>query len=219
MRNNRITKLVFSILLGMSFFSSCTKNDDNTIVLIGEEFYIDDILTVIPDTLKPEFDAVFGSIPEGPVPPKIEGNFVVDPKQRVSTNINPAHWPLTLLEPNMYLEFSEQNNGVVMMNLRDATDQITDTVFVMGNGNAFTVYFVENKSYDVDFGGQMVHVKMKRGVVMKGSVAPEGLADFKMASIIMKVEDDAPQGLMTQYAPGSYFVYRDGNGMADRLDE
>ena len=82
-------------MFGM-LFASCTKNDENTIVLIGEERYIDDILTVIPDTLKPTFDAIFGNIPEGPVPPKIEGSYVVDPKQRVSTNVD--YWPLTVIE-------------------------------------------------------------------------------------------------------------------------
>ena len=49
----RITKIgaLALIFFGM-VFASCTKNDENTIVLIGEERYIDDILTVIPDTLK-----------------------------------------------------------------------------------------------------------------------------------------------------------------------
>lgn len=64
----KFVSLAFA-MFGM-LFASCTKNDENTIVLIGEERYIDDILTVIPDTLKPTFDAIFGNIPEGPVPPK-----------------------------------------------------------------------------------------------------------------------------------------------------
>ena len=202
------------VLFGM-VFASCTKNDENTIVLIGEERYIDDILTVIPDTLKPMFDAVFGSIPQGPVPPKIEGSFVVDPKQRVSSNV--SVWPLTVIEPNLYLKFSDQHNGVVAMDLNEATEQLTDTVFVMGHNKDFTIYFVEDKSYDVPFNEQSFHVRVKRGVIMKGTMNDYGMANFSIASIIMEAEDDSG-GLLGQYAPGSFFVYRDGNGLAEYLD-
>lgn len=201
-------------LFGM-VFASCTKNDENTIVLIGEERYIDDILTVIPDTLKPMFDAVFGSIPQGPVPPKIEGSFVVDPKQRVSSNV--SIWPLTVIEPNLYLRFTDQHNGVVAMDLNEATEQLTDTVFVMGHHKDFTIYFVEDKSYDVPFNAQSFHVRVKRGVIMKGTMNDNGMANFSIASIIMEAEDDSG-GLLGQYAPGSFFVYRDGNGLAEYLD-
>ena len=212
----RITKIgaLALIFFGM-VFASCTKNDENTIVLIGEERYIDDILTVIPDTLKPMFDVVFGSIPQGPVPPKIEGSFVVDPKQRVSSNV--SVWPLTVIEPNLYLKFSDQHNGVVAMDLNEATEQLTDTVFVMGHNKDFTVYFVEDKSYDVPFNEQSFHVRVKRGVIMKGTMNDYGMANFSIASIIMEAEDDSG-GLLGQYAPGSFFVYRDGNGLAEYLD-
>lgn len=212
----RITRIcaLALIFFGM-VFASCTKNDENTIVLIGEEPYIDDILTVIPDTLKPMFDAVFGSIPQGPVPPKIEGSFVVDPKQRVNSNV--ATWPLSVIEPNVYLRFSDQHNGVVAMDLNEATEQLTDTVFVMGRNQDFTIYFVEDKAYDVPFNGQSFHVKVKRGVIMKGTMNDRGMANFAIASIIMEAVDDSG-GLLGQYPPGSFFVYRDGNGLAETLD-
>lgn len=202
------------VLFGM-LFASCTKNDDSTIVLIGEERYIDDILTVIPDTLKPTFDAIFGNIPEGPVPPKIEGSYVVDPKQRVNTNVD--YWPLSVIEPNVYLKFSEQHNGVVTMDLNEATEQLTDTVFVQGSHRDFAVYFVENKAYDVPFNGQSFHVRVKRGVIMKGTVTSNGFSNFKIASIIMEAEDNS-NGILSQYAPGSYFLYKDGDGLAEYLE-
>lgn len=211
-----IVKLVsLAFVLSGLLFVSCTKNDDSTIVLIGEELYVDDILTVIPDTLKPTFDAIFGTIPEGPVPPKIEGSYVVDPKQRVSTNVD--YWPLSVIEPNVYLKFSGQHNGVVTMDLNEATEQITDTVFVMGNHRDFTVYFVENKDYDVPFNGQSFHVRVKRGVIMKGTVTNNGFSNFKIASIIMEAEDNS-NGILSQYAPGSYFLYKDGDGLAEILE-
>lgn len=202
------------ILVGM-MFASCTKNDDNTIVLIGDELYIDDILTVIPDTLRPAFDGVFGTIPAGPVPPNIEGSYVVDPKYRISTNV--TDWPLSVIEPNVYLRFSDQNNGVVTMDLNEATEQMTDTVFVMGRDKDFTVYFVENKAYDMPYSGQTFQVRIKRGIIMKGTVTPDGLANFAIASIIIDAKDNS-EGQLDQYSPGSFFIYRDGNALAENFE-
>ena len=210
-------KLFFGLCLlvacGLAL-SSCTKNDDNTMVLIGTEYYVDDILSVIPDTLQTRFFAEFGSIPTGPVPPKIEGSYVMNPKQRVTSNVD--GWPI-IVEPDMYMRFSTQHNGIAVMELNEATDNVTDTVFVCGNGNAFTVYFIENKNYDLEMGAATYHVKMKRGVVMKGQMAADGIADFRYATIIMHAEDDS-NGLIEQYEKGSYFIYKDGNGKASNHD-
>ncbi len=202
------------VLIGM-VFASCTKNDDSTIVLIGEERYIDEILTVIPDTLKPVFDSYFGVIPEGPVPPRIVGSYVVDPKMRYTSNVE--YWPLYVVEPNVYLRFSEQNNGTVTMDLAEATEQMTDTVFVMGHNKDFTVYFVENKAYEIPFETQSFHVRVKRGVIMTGTTGLNGLSNFKIASIIMEAEDDS-NGMLGQYEPGSFFIYRDGDGLAENFE-
>jgi hypothetical protein len=193
----------------------CTKNGENTIVLIGTEYYIDDILSVIPDSLQTSFSADFGSIPEGPVPPKIDGSYVVAPKLRVSSNLTEYEWPLQTVEPNMYMRFANQHNGIVKMDLNEATETVTDTVFVCGNGSAFAVYFIENKSYEIELGGQTYHAKVKRGIVMKGQVIEDGLKDFRYATIIMKSEDDS-NGLIAQYPQGSYFIYKDGDGLAKR---
>ena len=119
------------LMTGGLMMASCTKNDENTIVLIGTEYYIDDILSVIPDTLQTRFLAEFGGIPSGPVPPKVEGGFIVDPKQRVISNV--AGWPLQAVEPNMYLRFNTQHNGIVTLDLNEATETTTDTVFVQGS--------------------------------------------------------------------------------------
>ena len=195
--------------------SSCTKNDENTIVVIGTEYYIDDILTVIPDSLQTQIMASFGEIPNGAVPPKIEGSYVVDPKTRVASNVE--DWPLQVIEPNTYLRFDRQHNGIAVMDLAEATEQATDTVFVMGNGSKFTVYLIEDKSYQMPVNGQTFQVWMKRGVIMRGRMTTEGIADFRLASIVMKAEDNS-NGVLSQYAPGSYFIYKDGDGTAANFD-
>ena len=214
MKSIRKIGILALVLIGM-VFASCTKNDESTIVLIGEERYIDEILTVIPDTLRPVFDSYLGTIPEGPVPPRIVGSYVVDPKMRYASNVE--FWPLSVLEPNVYLRFSDQNNGTVTMDLSEATEQMTDTVFVMGHHKEFTVYFIENKTYDIPFETQSFHVRVKRGVIMVGTAGALGLSNFKIASVIMEAEDDS-NGMLGQYEPGSFFIYRDGDGLAENFE-
>ena len=153
---------------GGLMLASCTKNDESTIVVIGTEYYIDDILTVIPDSLQTQFMASFGEIPRGAVPPKIEGSYVVDPKARTASNV--SDWPLQIVEPNTYLRFDRQHNGIAVLDLNEATEQTTDTVFVMGNGSKFTVYFIEDKNYQMPVNGQTFQVWMKRGVDRKSVV-------------------------------------------------
>ena len=190
--------------VGMAF-TSCTKNDENTVALIGTEYYIDDILSVIPESLQSKFMAAFGPIPEGPVPPKIEGNYVMARKQRVSSNLPIESWPLDIVEDNVWLHFSNQHNGIVRMDLSEATETTTDTVFVCGNGQDFAVYFIENKVSE--------WCRVKRGIVMKGKASDEGLVDFRYATIIMETEDYS-NGQMPLYPSGSYFISKDEDGIA-----
>lgn len=203
------------LLAGGWVLTSCTKNDENTIVPIGTEYYIDDILSVIPDSLQTQFMAAFGVMPQGAIPPKINGEYVVDPKQRVGSNV--TEWPLSVVEPNVYLRFIKQHNELVVMELSEATEQLTDTVFVMGHDSDFTAYLIEDKTYDVELDANTYHVKMKRGIVIGGRVTETGIANLRMASIIMEASDDS-QGVLSQYAPGSYFIYKDGDGLAANLD-
>ena len=211
MKKSRIILGLWLLIAGGMVLTSCTKNDESTIVLIGTEYYIDDITSVIPDSLQTRFFAEFGSIPDGPVPPKVEGSYVMNPKQRVSSNVD--GWPLQTVEPNVYLRFTGQHNGIVAMDLNEATETMTDTVFVCGSGNAFAVYFIENKAYEIEVDSQTYHVRMKRGVVMKGQVVDAGLKDFRFATIVMESEDDS-NGMIGQYPPGSFFIYKDGDGIA-----
>lgn len=197
--------------------ANCTKNDETTIIPVGTESYVNDILSVIPDSAMAQFNAAFGALPEGYVPANIEGQYVVGPKQRVASNV--AGWPLVMPEPepNATLSFFSQHNGVVGMEFSEALNQVTDTVYVMGCGAGFSAYVIENKSYDMAYSDDTYHVDMKRGIVIKGSIDAEGIRNLYFAVVVMEVSDDS-NGLIPQYEPGSYFIYKDGNGMASRLD-
>ncbi len=208
MVRKKTIKWVFGLLAASGLMmASCTKNDETTIVPIGTEYYIDDILSVIPEAMQSQFFAVFGDIPTGAIPPKVEGSFVVDPKLRVGSNME--NWPVNVVEPNVYLKFAEQHNGIAKMDLNETTETVTDTVFVCGSGDRFAVYFVEDKDYEVGW--------MRRAVVMKGKMTADGISDFRYATIVMETEDHSG-GQYGLYPVGTYFIYKDGDGLAGNLD-
>ena len=215
----RITFSFWLLMCGGMMLTSCTENNDNTIVPIGTEYYIDDILTVIPDTLRESFFADFGNIPEGPIPPKIEGSYVMAPRERVASNVE--GWPLVLPIPenNVNFRFSEQHNGLVKMELREAENEevLTDTVFVCGKEDDFTVYCIEEKTYEPELNGVTYHVELTRGIIMKGRMASDGIADFRYATIIMDSKDDF-NGITASLEKGAYYIYKDGNGKAENCD-
>ena len=59
-----------------------------------------------------------------------------------------------------------------------------------------------------------VPVSMKRGIIMKGRVTDEGLADFRYATIVKETDDELD--MLPQ--PGSYYIYKDGDGTASSYD-
>lgn len=189
---------------------ACTKNDDSTIILLGTESYVEQITDAIPDSLKNVFEQQFGAIPQGYVPPKIEGNFVVAPKQRCYSNV--ANWPLSVTEPNMSLRFTNQHNSVVEILLAEANETFTDTVYVIGHDNLFTVYYQETKIID------LVEnlAEMKRGILIKGKMTEQGIQDFYFANIIMDVKGD-PYGVLAK--KGQFFIYKDGDGLARKEEK
>ena len=205
-------RIIFGFLLlatGGIMLSSCIKeNQGKTIALIGDEYYIDDIHSMIPDSLQGKFETMFQGIPQGSIPCKIvlpdsieENAYVVRPNQLVATNLWNITSPITY--PDVYVRFSQQHNGIVVVELAESTEQRTDTAFIMGNNNDFTVYFVEDK--DLETGAQV-----KRSVIICGKWTASGLADFRMAFVVLESKgSQAP-------LPGTYYFYKDGDGLAER---
>ena len=201
-------RIIFGFLLLMTsgiILSSCIKeNHGETIALIGDEYYIKDIFKVIPDSLQNKFEALL-DFPQGAVPDSLGDpcSYVVSPNILVSTNLWNMSSPIA--QPDVYMRFSKQHNGMVVMELAETTMQKTDTVYVMGNGNAFTVYYVEEKSLDLG-------ISVKRGVIMCGKITSNGLSDFRMIFVVLEAEgEQAPR-------PGSYYYYEDRDGLAEKCE-
>lgn len=210
MKANNVILGLALIVTGVLTMVSCTKNDDTTIVPIGTEYYIEDIFEVVSDSA---FWADFGTIHQGPIPPNIEGSYLIAPKLRIGTNV--PGMPSELLEPNADLHFTHQHNGLVVMDLNESAENVTDTVYVMGSGSNFTAYCIEDKSYDMTLGNTSYHVDYRRGIVISGKVTTEGISDFRYATIIMSAKSQ-PAGAPMQDV-GSYFIYKDNDNLAERL--
>ena len=208
----KLSKLfsVLALLGSLCLFFACTKNDTSTLILLGTEDYVEDILDAIPDTLRDTFEQEFGEITQGYKPPKIEGDYVVAPKQRCYSNV--TNWTLSVVEPNMSLHFTNQHNRVVEIHLTEALDMFTDTVYVTGYDNFFTVYYQEYKSIVIDGSDALI----KRGIIIKGEMCDDGMKDLYFANVIMEVNGNVSDDLVK---PGQFFIYRDGDGLARKGEE
>ena len=202
MKRGDIVILAFWLLVGCGIaLSSCVKeNNGETIALIGTEYYVHDILKVIPQPLIHKFDSCFGPIPTGSIPDKIEGSYVIHPYTLFATNAFELTTPLDYRD--VYMHVSKQHNGVAELEFGEATNHTTDTVYVMGNDKDFTLYFVEEKS-------TTLNVYVKRGIIICGTLTDAGIDSLRMASIIMDVDGD--EGLSLGY----YYIYKDGDFRAD----
>ena len=232
-------KNIFGIGLLMAFcllVSSCTKEGSNgeTIVPIGEEYFDIEELFMEPE-VKASFDEVrekMGICHEGSIlpyykdliPPKLEGSYLMNHTMLIESYMGNEHSQVAM--PNVTMNFTHQHNSIATIEFMESSmTQKTDTVYIIGNSDGFTAYFIEKKEYDQPYNGQTYHVKIKRGIIMSGSVtpnglsgvtAPEGHTKFRYASIIMKWENDPPVGL-PQYDPGTYFIYEEDDGLAEKL--
>jgi len=204
---------IFALAVVSMIMLNCTKNDETTVILLGKESYIQDITKVIPDSLQSTFTEHFGMIHEGYIPPKVEGKFVMAKKERVYSNIG-ASWPLTVVEPNMYFTIKDQHNREANFILGEATETETDTVYICGNDNYFTLYYIEEKV--MTYLG--FNSRIKRAVLFNGEISEWGIKNLYNASVILEAYDNSG-GSIVQYKKGDFFIYKDSDGLSERITE
>ncbi len=216
----KIQKIIGSavaVLLSAMLITNCTKNDDTTIVLLGEEQYIENIINVIPDTLIGKFNEQFGGYTSGHIPPNIEGEYIFSPKKRKCSSVDAAHWPVSIVEPDVKIKFIGQHNRMATFIHFEENETQTDTVYVIGKNSNFTVYYQEKKSLDYGW----YEIKYTRGIIYTGRIKDDGIYNLKYASIIMEVDDESlGYGPHEPWPVGTFFIYEDGseNGLAERIN-
>lgn len=208
---NIIKTSIFVIVLSF-IIHSCTTNDDTTVILLGKENYVEEVNKIIPDTLLDVFESYFGTINTGYIPPNIEGTYILNPKKRVYSNISTG-WPLDVVEPELKLTISEQHNRVCIMEIDEYVSTVTDTAYISGYDNFFTVYLTERKA--LVYSG--CETDITRNIICKGEITPNGIKNLHIATVILDVEDDS-HGNIVQYNEGDFFIYKDADSFSNLID-
>lgn len=224
-------KKLFLILLAsawLPFLVSCLKDKgEGTIVLMGSESYVHPIEEVIPDTLLRFLEVHGMHCPEGNNPPDIQGEYVLYPRRLKWTNADaiPANDSLffrfggdldTLVSGGDTLVYHPfgQHGRVTPCDYKESYFDMNhaDTVYLMGNGDRFTAYYVMtfrhiNSSPGTDF-------DLTRGFVITGRPSADRILHAAIACINMKVDvnknDPAISGVSTallKKMEGRIYVY------------
>ena len=200
-----ILSLFFIILL--MAFASCDKTnlDGDIVVLLGKENYVKNIDTMIPDSLSTEFLSRMGNVAEGYIPPNIEGEYIIGPIQFCYSN---AYSIFDKQDVN--LKITNQHNRVATVELYDEGYQITDTAYIMGEGQCFTLYFTEDR--ELSYFGSISSIT--RNVVITGEKTETGIRNLYFGNIIQNVYSGGSP-YIGSFVPGWYFIYKDQDGMSE----
>ena len=214
MKNNSLLIGILCLLLGCL---SCQKErPGDTIILVGEESYVKSLKELIViDSLKNVFPHQFGDMPQGLIPPNIEGEYFIDSLQLLHSN-----YAITENAAEIHLEVSQQHNRVATVRIHQGTTAVTDTAYIMGSVTLsdndtlgyFTLYLKEEK--EINF--QDAH-SVTRFVVFTGVKNRQGIQNLKYGSIVL--DSDFQENLYVgPFTPGAYFIYRDADGLSENSD-
>lgn len=150
-------------------------------------------------------------MPEGYIPADVEGDYVVSPKKRVKSNY--AYWPHSVTEPDFKFSFSSQHNGICGYYIDEAGSQHSiDTIYVRGYRKSFTAYFIEEKTVQQ----QDFNTHIKRAVLVAGIISDKGIKNMCYFTVVLDASNDS-EGAIGYLPKGTYFIYKDGNGLAERI--
>lgn len=194
------------------FLYSCTTNDESTIVLLGEELYIKEINEIIPDSTLNIIESNIGTIHKGYIPPNIEGNYVINKKQRVFSNIGTNSWPIDVIEPDVKINIYQQHNRTCVIEIDELSSITTDTAYICGENDFFTLYLTENKV--LFYSGFYTYIT--RNIIFTGEISEKGIKNIYMSSIITDAKDNS-NGNIIQYNKGDLFIYKDSDNISERI--
>ena len=202
-------KTVFILATAVSLLlttTQCKKESEagESIILLGTESYVKKLTEIIPEAWQNDFSTNYGAIPQGYIPPNIEGEYAISPKQFVYSNFIDLSNDL-----NMYLKVTDQHNRVATVDFYEGEAIHTDTAYIMGSLQEFSLYFTEKRT--MEFNG--VRSTVDRLVLFTGEKTPGGIKNLRFGSMILDADNGASPFLGT-FVPGWYFIYRDQDGLA-----
>lgn len=203
--------LIIAVLMVVALIqSNCSKSDDmETIELLGQENYVLPINDFIPDSLQSKIEVQVDTMPKGYIPCSIEGEYVISPTKFCYSNF------IDLNDTQeIHFRVTNQHNRTAHVELHEGSTVVTDTAYIMGNGQNFTLYFKEKRTRS--FFGQNESV-LDRSVIITGEKTEAGIKDLMFTTIILAAEQgDNP--LVGTFRPGWYFIYKDRDGLSENCD-
>lgn len=199
-----ILAIAVNVLLSMV---QCKKESTagDSIILIGTENYVKKLSEIIPEEWQDDFSTHYGEMPQGYIPPNIEGEYAISPKQFVYSNFVDLSDDL-----DMYLKVTDQHNRVATVEFYEGETLHTDTAYIMGSGQSFSLYFVEKRT--LDFYGNLSTVD--RVVIITGEKVPEGIRKLRFGIMILDTRE-ASNPFVGTFTPGWFFIYKDQDGLAE----
>jgi hypothetical protein len=199
-----ILAIVVNILLSMT---QCKKESTvgDSVILLGTENYVKKLTEIIPEEWMNDFSTHYGELHQGYIPPNIEGEYAISPKQFVYSNFLDLSNDL-----DMYLKVTDQHNRVATVEFYEGETLRTDTAYIMGSQQYFSLYFVEKRT--LDFEGDLSTVS--RVVLITGKKTLEGIKNLRFGSMILDVREGA-NPFIGNFVPGWFFIYKDQDGLAE----
>lgn len=185
LRNKGFVILALAALV----LNSCLKDDphEGTIILMGTESYVKSIEEVIPDTLlkvlkdKNIVQMDQAVLPHGNMPPDVQGEFVLRPKELLWYNEYPILDGDSIRfrfggdgSANGFYQNGQHNRVTPCDYEENGMLEHTDVAYLMGSGNKFTAYFELTHEHIDEIPG--VDFNITRGYVITGELVQNGAA-------------------------------------------
>lgn len=235
----KIVCVVFGMLFAL--FSSCKKNNHNTIAFFGDEKYMKSIDSIYPEGYRDEWKILApgyeDTVYNGFFPPDLTGEFLITGKfgagnewiHRDDEDIPyPYNDDIYALNKYVYFRVKDQKNGIAklyfcMYNKPDGnsrTAYTVDTAYIYGKGNKneFTLCFdaIEvpgNTGIEYDYG---IIITGKRHY--PDTINPaEGISDVKMWRVI-KNRGGNIDNVAFYWIVGGQRLYYDADNFAEKVD-
>lgn len=166
---------------------------------------------VIPSEIREQFSQ-YMPIYEGITPPNIEGDYLCQPDRLVFTsdyNFEVGH----LFAP-VYFKFANQTASgmAVYSEMQGTSSSDASEVYVVGEGNNFTAYFISNVEHRDDDGNLTATAKLSE--IVSGTLTSEGIVNYRNAFILLEKYDPYNELMNVN----EYRVFEDGDGLAARYN-
>lgn len=183
------------------FFSSCLQVGYETLIL-NEINIMDEVIPVEYRLLLEQAMPIYN----GNTPPFIEGTYLVSKHELVNSSLA-ADSPGDIYVDKT-IQFSNQDNQKNILSYSgkelDISFESSDSVYIIGAGNDFTIYFISI--------GESKGIYNKKASIISGTITDSGIQNYYFAFVMLEKGPD-PEGKLVE--EGTYRIFKDSDGLAE----